>query len=162
MTLYRRNLPHIERPGGSYFVTFRTIGDLILPPDARSVVLNHCLFDNGRKVQLHAAVVMPTHVHLLFTPLQKTEDKWFSLAEIMNGIKGASSHRVNKLLQRRGTLWLDESFDRLMRSSDEFGDKILYIVENPIAAGLAKGPHDYPWCWRESTQPRAAVPHVLA
>ncbi len=80
----------------------------------------------------------------------------------MNGIKGASSHTVNKLLKRRGTLWLDESFDRLMRSSDEFGDKILYIIENPIAAGLAKGPHDYPWCWVESTQPRAAVPRVLA
>ena len=123
MTFYRRNLPHLERPGGSYFVTFRTIGDLILPPAARSIALNHCLFDNGRKIQLHAAVVMPDHVHLLFTPLQETEDKWFSLAEIMNGIKGASSHRINKLLQRRGTLWLDESFDRLMRSSDEFGEK---------------------------------------
>jgi REP element-mobilizing transposase RayT len=159
MTLYRRNLPHIEKPGGTYFVTFRTIDNLTLSPEAKSVILNHCLFDNGRKIQLHAVVVMPNHVHLLFTPLQKTADEWFSLAEIMNGIKGASSHSVNRLLQRRGTLWLDESFDRVMRSADELGEKILYIVENPIAAGLAKGPHDYPWCWRESTQPGAAVPH---
>jgi REP element-mobilizing transposase RayT len=161
MTLYRRNLPHIEKPGGSYFVTFRTIGNLILSPEARSLVLNHCLFDNGRKVRLHAVVVMPNHVHLLFTPLQEAQGEWFRLAEIMDGIKGASSHSVNRILQRKGTLWLDESFDRVMRSDDELGVKILYIVQNPISAGLAKGPNDYPWCWRESTQPGAAVPQEL-
>ena len=72
-----------------------------------------------------------------------------------------SSHSVNRLLQRKGTLWLDESFDRVMRSVDELGEKILYIVQNPIAAGLAKGPHDYQWCWRESTQPGAAALHEL-
>src|SRR5436305_14275675 len=116
MTFYRRNLPHIETPGGTYFVTCRTIGDLTLPPEARTLILNHCLFDNGKKIQLHAVVVMPNHVHLLFTPLQKKENEWFSLAEIMNSIKGASSHSVNNLLQRKGTLWLDESFDRIMRS----------------------------------------------
>jgi len=159
MTFYRRNLPHIETPGGTYFVTFRTIGDLTLPPEARTLILNHCLFDNGKKIQLHAVVVMPNHVHLLFTPLQKKENEWFSLAEIMNSIKGASSHSVNNLLQRKGTLWLDESFDRIMRSSEELGNKILYIVGNPVAAGLANGPHDYPWCWRESAQPRAAALH---
>lgn len=128
MTIYRRNLPHIERPGGTYFVTFRTIGSLVLSPEARSVVLKHCLFDNGR-IHLHAVVVMPDHVHLLFTPMQKGTGEWSSLAEIMNGIKGTSSHSVNRLLQRKGALWLDESFDRVMRSADELGEKILYIVQ---------------------------------
>jgi hypothetical protein len=32
-------------------------------------------------------------------------------------------------------------------------------VQNPIAAGLAKGPDDYRWAWRESAQPRAAAVH---
>lgn len=77
----------------------------------------------------------------------------------MNGIKGASSHSVNKLLNRKGVLWEPESFDRIPRSEDDFEFRFLYIVQNPIAAGLAKGPDDYPWAWRETAQPRAAALH---
>ena len=77
----------------------------------------------------------------------------------MNGIKGASSHSVNNLLRRKGKLWEPESFDRITRSDGGFEFRLLYIVENPIAVGLARGPDDYRWAWRESTQPRAAALH---
>jgi putative transposase len=77
----------------------------------------------------------------------------------MNGIKGASSHSVNKLLGRKGALWESESFDRIIRSDAEFEHRMLYIVQNPIAAGLAKGPDDYRWACRESAHPRAAAVH---
>ena len=151
---YRRNLPHLEKPGASYFVTFGTRQEFILPETARTLVYNHCLFENGRKVHLHAFVVMPDHVHMLFTPLLAENDQEYPLAEIMNGIKGASSHSVNKLLKRKGTLWEPGSFDRFTRSSGDFAFRLMYIVENPIAAGLAKGPNDYPWAWRETIQPK--------
>ena len=100
---------------------------------------------------------MPDHVHMLFTPLQDEEGRSHALANIMNGIKGASSHSVNKLLGRRGTLWEPESFDRIPRSDGDFEFRLIYIVQNPITAGLAKGPDDYRWAWRESSQPRAAA-----
>jgi REP element-mobilizing transposase RayT len=156
-TFYRRNLPHIEKDGASYFVSFSTHKELVLPEEARTLVFNHCLFENGHKVHMHAFVVMPDHVHLLFTPLESDRGESYSLAEIMQGIKGASSHSVNKLLDRKGTLWEPESFDRITRSDADFEYRVLYIVQNPIAAGLAKGPDDYRWAWREFTQPRAAA-----
>ncbi len=158
-TFYRRNLPHIEKDGASYFVTFSTRNDFVLPEQARTLIFDHCLFENGRKVQMHAFVVMPTHVHMLFTPLFDELGELFALAKIMNGIKGASSHSVNKLLGREGTLWEPESFDRITRSDSDFEYRMLYIVQNPIAAGLVKGPDGYPWAWRESAQPRAAAVH---
>ena len=158
-TLYRRNLPHIEKPGATYFVDFSTRREFILPEDARSLIFEHCLFENGRKVHLHAFVVMPDHVHMLFTPLFDEQGEPFALAKIMNSIKGASSHSVNKLLGCKGGLWEAESFDRIIRSDADFEYRMLYIVQNPIAAGLAKGPDDYPWAWRESAQPRAAAVH---
>jgi len=158
-TFYRRNLPHVEKDGASYFVTFSTREEFVLPEEARTLVFNHCLFENGRKVHMHAFVVMPTHVHLLFTPLESEKGEPYSLSEIMNGIKGASSHSVNKLLGRKGALWEPESFDRIPRADHDFEYRLLYIVQNPIAAGLAKGPHDYPWAWREFAQPRAAAVH---
>jgi len=158
-SFYRRNLPHIEKDGASYFVNFSTRKDFMLPEEARTLVFQHCLLENTRKVHMHAFVVMPTHVHMLFTPLFDEQDEAYPLAEIMNGIKGASSHSVNKLLGRKGTLWESESFDRIIRSDAEFEYRMLYIVQNPIAAGLAKGPDDYQWSWRESAQPRAAAVH---
>src|SRR5258708_7831324 len=136
MRFYRRNLPHIEKDGATYFITFSTRNYFVLPDEARSIVFDHCLFENGKRVQLHAAVVMPDHVHLLMTPLHDERGEPHRLAQIMNSVKGASAHNVNKLLRRKGSLWLAESFDRIMRSDDQLGERILYIVENPIAAGL--------------------------
>jgi REP element-mobilizing transposase RayT len=152
VTLYRRNLPHLEKPGGTYFVTFHTRNDFMLPDQAKSLVLNHCLHGNGKSYTLHCAIVMRTHVHLIFTPLSEIR-----LATIMNGIKGASVHSVNKLLQRSGSLWLDESFDHLIRSAADFDDKVLYIQMNAIETGVSH-PEQYPWYWREPAQPGAAVP----
>lgn len=159
MTLYRRNLPHLEEPGYPYFVTFDTKDDFVLPPGAKWLVLNHCLHDNGEKYSLHSGIVMSTHVHLLFTPLLEGELP-YPLATIMNGIKGASSHSVNKLLERKGSLWQDESLDRMVRTPEEFNQILLYIQQNAIETGV-RNPEDYPWYWRESPQPRAAVPQKL-
>jgi REP element-mobilizing transposase RayT len=158
-TFYRRNLPHMEKPGATYYVSFSTRREFILPEEARTLIFEHCLFENGRRVHMHAFVVMPDHVHMLFTPLVDEQGDAYSLAEIMNGIKGVSSHSVNKLLGRKGRLWEPESFDRITRSDGDFEYRLMYIVQNPVAAGLAKGPNDYRWAWRETTQPRAAALH---
>jgi REP element-mobilizing transposase RayT len=158
MPFYRRNLPHLEELVATYFLTYRTEGDLFLPPAARSIAMKHCLFENGRKIELHAAVIMSNHVHLLFTPLENDRGEPFSLAEIMKGIKGTSARNINKLLGRTGTLWQDESFDRIMRTG-EFQSKFEYIVANPISAGLTSKRGEYPWLWtQKSQQPQARVP----
>ncbi|MFL6390376.1 MAG: transposase [Terriglobales bacterium] len=158
MHFYRRNLPHIESLNATYFVTFRAWGVSYLPPTTRSIALKHCLFENGRRVELHACVIMPTHVHLLFTALENERGEPFSLAEIMKGIKGASARNINKRLGRRGQLWQDESFDRIMRAG-EFQDKLEYIIANPISAGLTSRPSEYQWVWTQESQARVPVPH---
>jgi len=153
---YSRNLPHIQELSGTYFVTFRTKGDLLLPPSARSIALRHSLYEDGKRVELHAAVVMPSHVHLLFTPLENDHAQPFSLAEIMKGIKGSSAYKINRLLGRRGQLWQDESFDRIMRSR-EFAIKFDYICANPVDAGLCKKPEEYRWLWTQRAQTTVTV-----
>jgi REP element-mobilizing transposase RayT len=154
---YRRNLPHLERLNAVYFVTFRTKGDLFLPRAARSIALRHVLFENGRRIELHAAVIMPNHVHLLLTAWENEHAEPYSLAEIMKGIKGTSAYKINRLLERRGQLWQDESFDRIMRSQ-EFEWKFNYICANPVDAGLRKRPKEYRWLWTEA-QAGVPVPH---
>lgn len=146
---YRRRLPHLQRDNKPVFVTFRTHGQAKIPEAYRGLVLQHCLYDNHRKLEMHAVVVMPDHVHLLLTPLNDTQGQPFSLIEIMNGIKGASAHSLNKAMNLRGPVWQEESFDHVLRSAESLEDKIEYIALNPVAERLVERPSDYEWLWIE-------------
>jgi REP element-mobilizing transposase RayT len=122
----------------------------MLPEQVRQIVLDCCLHDNGSKFDLRAAVVMPDHVHMIFTPLVSEQAmKVYSLAEIMDAVKGASAHKVNKLLCRHGKVWQPESFDHVLRSSENLDAKIAYLLENPVRAGLARERTSYRWIWRK-------------
>ncbi len=70
MTPYRRKLPHLEKDGGSYFIAFYTRDDRTLNDEAKWLVLDHCLYDDGKRYELQSVVVMSTHVHLILTPLR--------------------------------------------------------------------------------------------
>ena len=69
MTFYRRNLPHLQRDFKLHFVTFVTKNRWNLPEQARDIVLASARHDDTLHYDLHAAVVMPDHVHLILTPL---------------------------------------------------------------------------------------------
>jgi REP element-mobilizing transposase RayT len=146
---YYRNLPHIQAAGRPVFFTFRTCDHFILPESVRSAVLAHCLHDNQVKCYVHAAVVMPDHVHMILTPLCDPDDVNYGFAEIVGGIKGASAHTINRMLKRKGNLWQDESFDQILRGDEEIDRKCDYIVQNPVRKGLAAAPDGYPWIWRD-------------
>jgi hypothetical protein len=138
---------------------------------------------------MHALVVMPDHVHLIFTPLSDRLGNPYGLAEILGGIKGASAHTINKRVSRKGPVWQDESFDHILRREEKLEQKIEYIRQNPVRKGIVSEPQQYPYTWVEgrgladdkvnvaqppsavqgleqslehkSAQPGAAVPHVL-
>jgi REP-associated tyrosine transposase len=117
----------------------------------RSIVLDCCLHDNGEKFDLRVAVVMPDHVHMIFTPLVDNQAmEVCSLAKIMDAIKGASAHKVNKLLGRKGRVWQPESFDHVLRSSESLDAKVQYLLENPVRLGLVNEWTQYPWLWTKS------------
>jgi REP element-mobilizing transposase RayT len=147
---YRRRLPHLQCDDKPHFLTFCTEHRWILPERVRSFVLDSCLHDSGKLFDLRAAVVMPDHVHMIFTPLIDLEAmEVCSLAEIMDAVKGASAHRVNKALGRKGRVWQPESFDHVLRSSESLDVKVQYLLENPVRVGLAAVWSDYPWLWRK-------------
>jgi REP element-mobilizing transposase RayT len=147
---YRRQLPHLQVDDARHFVTFCTDRRRILPTHVRSIVLECCLHDNGKKFDLKVAVVMPDHVHIIFTPLVDNEamEVW-SLAKIMNAIRGVSAHKINKVLGRKGRVWQPESFDHVLRTSESLDAKIQYLLDNPVRRGLAREWHDYPWLWKK-------------
>ena len=88
-------------------------------------------------------VVMPDHTHLLLQALANSAGTYIDLAEIMQGLKGASARSINKLLGRGGALWQEEYFDRIMRDAAEYEEKMEYMWKNPVKAGLVGNPEDY-------------------
>ena len=99
--------------------------------DVREAVKKCLLRFNRERLLLHAAVIMPTHVHLLLEPL-----KGHDLSRLLQGIKGASAREANKRLGTAGTFWLDESFDHIVRSEKQYRRLVRYIADNPVKAGL--------------------------
>jgi REP element-mobilizing transposase RayT len=190
--VYRRRLPHIYQIGEPLFVTWRLAGSLpanrpflnadltngqafaafdrlldtartgpllLKQPALAGIVMSYLMqLARIEKVcDLHAFAVMPNHVHVLLTP-------HIPLSQIMKLAKGGSARLANQALGNTGsTFWQDESYDHFVRDRDEFRRIQRYIEFNPVRAGLAAAPEDYPFSsasrgWGEvSTEPRAGL-----
>ena len=87
---------------------------------------------------------MPDHVHLILQPLEKTNNSFYSLAEILHSIKSYSANQINKMLKNTGKMpvppkvWLDENYDRIIRDNNEFQEKMNYIINNPAKTNLVE------------------------
>ena len=86
-------------------------------------VLRH--FD-GVRYRLGDFVVMPNHVHVLFTPLAG-----FASSAIGTSWKRFTATRIQKLTGGSGKLWQHESFDHLVRNERSLAKIQEYIAENP-------------------------------
>ena len=161
MGRYRRRLPHIHETGQTMFVTFRLAGCLPesrvfgkeVMGSGRSFVCMDRLLDDwdGGPVylkigevagvvedgilrgaeadyHLHAWVIMPNHVHLLMTTREE-------LTGALRRLKGRTARGANRVLGMRGAFWQAESYDRVVRSREEFGKVESYILRNPVRAG---------------------------
>jgi uncharacterized protein (TIGR00299 family) protein len=144
--IFRRHLPHWQKIGAVYFLTWRCLPNLTLADDEREIVLAAIRYWDGTRWEVFAAVVMPDHVHVLARPLAKGEGVW-DLQDILHSVKSYSAHQINKLRNRQGPLWQDERYDRWMRDEDEFAEKWQYIADNPVKNGLAGKAEEYKWLY---------------
>jgi REP element-mobilizing transposase RayT len=142
---YRRKLPHFQKVDRPHFLTFCKLLRDEFSAEARTLVLQHCLHDHNVRYQLHAAVIMPDHVHLLLTPLADQEGWPIGLPATMKALKGSSARSVNKLARRAGPVWQEESFDHVLRSDESFSQKLEYIRQNPVRRGWVRKPEEYRW-----------------
>lgn len=154
LTTSRRNLPHWQRGGSTYFVTFRVArGEL--SESEREIVLESCQFIHGKRAWVSIAVVMPDHVHLLLKPMRLPDGGWLSLSSILHSVKSFTAHRIQKLRGDHGALWQGESYDRIVRDADEYDEKFEYIRLNPVRRGLVEDSRDYRFLWAPQPIPVA-------
>ena len=95
---------------------------------------------------------MEIHVHSILQPLEESGGTFYSLPQIMHSIKSYSANRIQRLLNRKGKVWQDENYDRIIRDDEEYLGKMNYIVNNPLKAGFVEKPEDYRWLFFEGSE----------
>lgn len=134
---------------------------MTLSDTAKDIVFSAIKFHTGKKYELLACVVMNTHAHCILKPLEKFMQEptgkmpvplksmpplaFHSLAEILHSIKSYSSNQININEKRKGSVWQDENYDRILRDEVELTEKLNYIINNPMKAGLVERHQDYKW-----------------
>ncbi len=152
LTTKKRNLPHWQLGGSTYFLTFRLHSGVrpSLGIGERAVVKRAILHWHREKWRVNVLTVMPDHAHVLASPLIFGPNEWYSLSGIMHSVKRHSARRINQARGRRGKLWQAETYDRIVRDEAEFDEKAQYILHNAVKGGLTDEPWEYDGFWCES------------
>lgn len=167
----RGYLPHFDSPESIQHIVFRTLGSLpktvvdalpasvdcrretidaaldrcdgprpLADPQAAKTVQNAILHFDGDRYRLLAWCVMPNHVHVVVEAFAG-----FPLGGLVRSWKAFSAAQINRANGRRGAFWAPDYFNRYIRGESDLGATISYAENNPVVAGLASTPGDWPW-----------------
>jgi REP-associated tyrosine transposase len=138
---YRRRLPHWRDDCATYFVTWRLAeAQPDLGSSERDLVASALKRFEGQRYQLMTFVVMNDHVHVLLNTMEPCR-----LEDLVHSWKSFTANRMQRDHGRRGRVWQDEYFDRIVRDEKEFEQKFKYIQGNP----WSRWPdlETYRWVW---------------
>jgi REP-associated tyrosine transposase len=106
----------------------------------------------GQRYDLLGFVVMPSHYHWVFQPLEAWVGQLGSAASertprqrIVQSVNSFTALACNRILRVQGTFWQHESYDHWVRDAEELERILLYVEGNPVKAGLVRSPKDWPF-----------------
>lgn len=112
--------------------------------DCAQVVQDALLHFDGERCRMIAWVVMPNHVHALF----QTLNGW-GMDSLVGSWKTFTANAIGRIVRQPGapmpSVWHSEYWDRFIRNGTHLASVLDYIHDNPVKAGLAARPEDWPW-----------------
>jgi REP element-mobilizing transposase RayT len=133
------SVPPNEREGDD--VLDRHLGSCFMrDPTCARIVAETLRHRDHDHYALQAWCVMPNHVHALVATTKDHE-----LSTIVRTWKTFSAKRINEALNRSGSVWSPDYFDRYIRDDKHFESNKRYIEMNPVAAGLCDAPEAWPF-----------------
>ena len=142
--LRNANVREILSSSRTFFATTKTsMGRALLQSERHASLLIDVLrsYVAAKKFTLHDFVVMPDHVHVLMTL-----DGTMSIEKAMQLIKGGYSFRLQKELGYTGEIWQRGFSEVRVDDRASFLAHRDYIDQNPVKAGLARTPDEFPYC----------------
>jgi putative transposase len=112
---------------------------LISPPLGGALIESAKFYEGHHRWFITVFMLMPDHIHAL---LSFPRDK--SMSRIIGDWKRFQT-------RQHGIIWQEGYFDHRLRDDErgvQLSEKINYIRQNPVAAGLVAKPEEWPW-WIE-------------
>jgi putative transposase len=141
----RQTLPHdiplwVTPEREIYFITINCAErgtDQLTRPEVAGELFASIRFRTGRQEWFpHLVLLMPDHLHGLFQfpgttkPFRDTITNWKRWTARQLGIR-----------------WQRDFFEHRLRGEEPWRQKADYILENPVRAGLASKPEEWPHVW---------------
>lgn len=123
-----------------YFITICTVprstNQLCHPDTAKGIFTAADHYHTQKRWHVELMLLMPDHLHALLG---------FPAAESMNQVISSWKHF---LTWQHGIKWQRDYFDHRLRNHEGHQEKTDYILNNPVRAGLAKAPGEWPYAWK--------------
>ncbi|MEM8955515.1 MAG: hypothetical protein AAGD22_15280 [Verrucomicrobiota bacterium] len=144
----RRRLEHKTpewvEDGASFFVTINAecrgqshfCGDDELKVVARALLDGVRHYHREGKWFAHLVVIMPDHLHAILS-----FPRGGDMRETIRAWKSFQTRRL-------GLVWQDGFYDHRIRNGESFNEKMDYIRENPVRAGLCERAEEWEWVVR--------------
>jgi putative transposase len=146
--------PLEDYPRALHFVTFSTYQRrrFLAPERTKSIVVESLQSAlTTQRASCHGFVVMPDHVHALLSVVENS-----TIAAFLMAWKKTSSYRIKKFYEQEFDkylehclddcpVWQARFYDFLVESDHKLPEKIQYIHDNPVAAGLAVDCLSWKW-----------------
>ena len=128
----------------------------LLKDDEYKDIIIDCLkfLVSQNRVEVNAFVIMSNHVHIIWQPLQH-----YSISQIQTSFTTHTAKSIKKKLletntglleeikvnkyDRKYQVWKRDSLSIELFTENTFMQKLNYIHENPVAAGLVTNPEEY-------------------
>ena len=136
-------LPRLTVPGYPHHIIQRGNNrQAIFAANADYEALLAMIEEYARKagIAIHAYVLMSNHFHLLATP-----DTVAGIPQMMQDVGRRYVRYFNQRQGRTGTLWEGRYRSTLIQAERYLLACMAYIDLNPVRAGIALEPGDYPW-----------------
>jgi REP element-mobilizing transposase RayT len=170
----RGELPHLYKPGGIYFVTFRLFDAVTsrIDPDEKNLeeltpeeVVELC---EPPLTLGSCALARPEIGSLVHNAILHFEGARYQLgawsvmpnhvhvifgtcngytpSQVLQSWKGFTARQANQILQQTGAFWERESFDHLVRNDKALEWFVEYVNNNAVNAGLCSNTSGWPYC----------------
>ncbi len=137
--IWRGRLPHWRADNVTYYATFRHRREL--GESDRNLLLRALL--KPTKWDLLAVCVLPGATEMLFTVKYAPSGEPYELSEV---IERAKQKAGKEIIKRTGEKWppfYTESYDRIIRDSDELEERWLALLASSVELELAEEPEEY-------------------
>jgi REP element-mobilizing transposase RayT len=149
-------VPRQVLEGVTYLVTRRCSERryFLRPSRATNAIVQYLLAVTAERhgILVHAYCVLSNHLHLVLT------DPHARLPDFHRDFDALVARAVNCSLGRWESVWDRDSYSAVrLEGAEAILEKLVYVLANPVAAGLVRRGREWPGLWSDESQLRGNV-----